>query len=494
MKTIAILIFAAFSYSTLAIEQDTTSVDLGKSGLVTIVDKGSTNVITIETDSISNIVGALAEDVLKTMSKVMQDMFETLAVTAKEIEQMEIDQNILKEDLKRKSKEENQQEAVEEMKKDLQRAKEEMQLQRQEMQEERAKIQKEYEEQLKKYQQYQAFSKIIEENEEELRKSNGKVTIEVDEPVLQSRSYSIKEDADTTEIKVVGKSILKVIEGDDNTELAIGGYSNIHLSEGNGDTVIIRLGKKVLRIADDVKIEDVETDDIIIDKQLDQNLKKKNNSRSSKTIKFKGHWGLFELGRNMYETPDYSVYGNNDDFMALDYTKSYEVNINPIQFNVGLLGNRRRGTARVGLVSGIGFSWNNYAFDNPVSVMKQNNMLMPYDLTEADFPNLEKTKLTSTYLTVPLLLEFQFPGNNKMHLSAGGIGSLKLESHTKIKFDGDKFKDKGNYYLAPYRYGVTARLGYGNLNVFGTYYVTDVFESGKGPKMLPYTFGIGFAN
>jgi len=43
------------------------------------------------------------------------------------------------------------------------------------------------------------------------------------------------------------------------------------------------------------------------------------------------------------------------------------------------------------------------------------------------------------------------------------------------------------------RCGATARVGYGNFQLYGTYYKTPLFEAGKGPggyNLYPFEIGI----
>lgn len=88
------------------------------------------------------------------------------------------------------------------------------------------------------------------------------------------------------------------------------------------------------------------------------------------------------------------------------------------------------------------------------------------------------------------MLEFTLPGGDAF-ISAGAIGALKLGSHTKYKTDSKKEKDRGDFYLNPFRYGFTARIGYKSLSLYGTYYVSDMFQENKGPVATPFSIGIG---
>jgi len=95
------------------------------------------------------------------------------------------------------------------------------------------------------------------------------------------------------------------------------------------------------------------------------------------------------------------------------------------------------------------------------------------------------------------MLEFQIPVNGrdkKLYFSGGVIGGLKVGSHTKVKIDGSKSKDRGDFNINPFRYGATARFGYKGINLFGTYYFSTFFKDGRGPEMYPFTIGIGLMN
>jgi hypothetical protein len=62
--------------------------------------------------------------------------------------------------------------------------------------------------------------------------------------------------------------------------------------------------------------------------------------------------------------------------------------------------------------------------------------------------------------------------------------------------DGHTIKSRGDFSLNMLRYGVTARVGYGNFQLFGTYYYTPLFQSGKGPDgndLYPFEIGVALA-
>jgi hypothetical protein len=74
------------------------------------------------------------------------------------------------------------------------------------------------------------------------------------------------------------------------------------------------------------------------------------------------------------------------------------------------------------------------------------------------------------------------------------IGGIKLFSNTKIKYVENginrKEKLKGDYYLSPLRYGLTARAGYKALKLYVNYYPTPLFMADRGPELYPVSGGL----
>jgi len=239
------------------------------------------------------------------------------------------------------------------------------------------------------------------------------------------------------------------------------------------DTAIVRIGKK------DVKVIDHDGGTEI--------LWGKGKHRKDNPDKFNGHWEGVEFGFNAFDKPDYSMYNSADkDFMSLNQGKSMEFDLNFYELNIGL------SKSYVGLVSGMGLSFNNYRFDNPYTLGKGQFMTEPVSLNPE---NLSKTKLAVTYLNVPILLEFQIPVNQnegRLFINAGLIGGVKIGSHTKVKYGDNKDKDRSGFNLNSFKYAATARIGYKDICLFANYSLTPLFQSGKGPELTPFTIGISF--
>ena len=266
---------------------------------------------------------------------------------------------------------------------------------------------------------------------------------------------------------------------------------NLLRIEDNDSSFNIRLGNRGLSILEKLeggsklafeKYDDDYSEFITYDQDEDTDRTRRRNR-----MRFKGHWSGFEFGFNNYLTADHSLVLPDDIYyMTLHSSKSNCFNFNISQQSLGL-------TRHFGVVTGLGFNWNNYRFDGNNNILKGPDGVIE-ELPEVDA--LDKSKLSTIYLTVPMMLELQIPADNHyINLAGGFIGAVKLGSHTKMVFqDKDKVKSHGDFSLNMLRYGATARVGYQSFQLYATYYLTPLFKSDKGPGGYDlYPFEVGFA-
>ena len=72
----------------------------------------------------------------------------------------------------------------------------------------------------------------------------------------------------------------------------------------------------------------------------------------------------------------------------------------------------------------------------------------------------------------------------------------RLGSRAKYVFreddDRERVKDRTNFYVNNWRYGVRFQVGYRGLDLFANYDLNELFVEGRGPELNAFSFGIVF--
>jgi hypothetical protein len=276
------------------------------------------------------------------------------------------------------------------------------------------------------------------------------------------------------------EKVSTVITDDNENEISIETDEFVK-TEKSRDTTKIGIGDKDISI-----IEDEEGTSI---KVTDSEDNKEKSEKKQK--KFKGHWSGIEFGINNFVNNKFSMDRTAaEQYMDLNTGRSWNFNWNIKQTSIGF------GSNKFGLVTGLGLEFNSYYFDGDNNIEKLDGNIV----SKTDYPSpLDKSKLKTTFLRVPVLLELQLLNakrSKRFYVSGGVIGGLKLGSSSKViyKVDGNKQKDKikDDFNINPLRYGLTARVGYRHLNLFGNYYLTPFFEKNNGPELYPISVGLSF--
>lgn len=283
---------------------------------------------------------------------------------------------------------------------------------------------------------------------------------------------------------------LKVLESKDSTLLL---HKTDTLKENQppkakSDSAKIRIGRSTITIIDDGDNTTFKVPNL---KKYDEDWDTEYHRKTS----FQGHWSGLEFGVNGLMDKNQSLTLKGD-LAALDLkqARSWNINLNFTQYSIGF------GTDKIGLVTGMGLEFNNYHFSNPISLKMENGMtIVDSSYIKGNF-DVQKSKLSSTHLTIPLLLEFQIPTGERGHriyISGGVIGGLRIGAHTKVIYEnGGRKKDKNrdDFNLSTFRYGFTARIGYRGLKLFANYYPVALFEKDKGLEVYPFSVGLVLFN
>jgi hypothetical protein len=251
----------------------------------------------------------------------------------------------------------------------------------------------------------------------------------------------------------------------------------------------------------------------IIAKVVDNDDSAKSNKKDSTTINFRNkkyiiinkdkdsdtkiayknddfhHWGGFGMGVNGWLSNGNISLPKNQKYMELNYGKSLNFQLNPFEKDIHLYKNY------VNLVTGLGFEWSQYEFANKTKL----NPDTSYTFGIIDSTNTysyKKNRFKTTYVNVPLLFEFNTNKSAKksFHIAVGVIGGYRLGSRTRqvVDFNGNtiRFIKKDNYNINPFRVNAHLSIGYHDFTIYANYALTNLFESGKGPQLSPFTIGV----
>jgi len=146
----------------------------------------------------------------------------------------------------------------------------------------------------------------------------------------------------------------------------------------------------------------------------------------------------------------------------------------------------------VNLKYGLGIELNNYRYDSPLHYDKTNNIFNE-DLTR----HYKKDKLAADYLTIPLMLNFNFTPNNFYNRSFGfsaGIsaGYLYSSRQKMITTEDGKQKTHDDMYLRPFKISYVAEVQLGPIKLYGSLATQSMFE--KGLDQTPYNVGLRLSN
>ena len=112
--------------------------------------------------------------------------------------------------------------------------------------------------------------------------------------------------------------------------------------------------------------------------------------------------------------------------------------------------------------------------------------------------DVKNNKFTQVYLDLPIEFRYRLK-NNAFKVYLGGKIGVMLSNHTK--YHGDDFTEKyptGSIRVKEYdianvetwRYGVTARIGWKWIQVYGYYSFSKLFKHDRGPDMYPISVGL----
>lgn len=206
------------------------------------------------------------------------------------------------------------------------------------------------------------------------------------------------------------------------------------------------------------------------------------------------NWWILDLGFSNYN--DNNAYGtaavnavapgSTKDWFKLRTGKSRSVNLWFFMQRLNMVEHV------VNLKYGLGLELNNYHFDDTRIRFDKNTHLIDH----ANSADLKKNKLAADYLTLPVMLNFNFTPDNRKGRTFGFSGGVSAgylySSREKIKDNGDVDKTRGNFGLRKWKLSYVGELTLGPIRLYGSYATKSMFENGL--DMTPYNVGLRFSN
>jgi len=217
------------------------------------------------------------------------------------------------------------------------------------------------------------------------------------------------------------------------------------------------------------------------------------NRRKRNTSNLQTNWAILDIGfANFNDKSDYAAAqasgfvgaGVTDDQFDLRTGKSVNVNIWFFMQKLNVVKHV------VNLKYGLGLELNNYRFDDQRLRFSKNPTHISIDPA---LESVDKNKLAADYITIPLMLNFDFTPKNKrgFGLSAGVSAGYLYSSRQKIKDGSDKDKLHNDFDLRKWKLSYIGELNLGPVRLYGSYAFKSMWE--KGLDQTPYTVGLRFS-
>lgn len=163
-------------------------------------------------------------------------------------------------------------------------------------------------------------------------------------------------------------------------------------------------------------------------------------------------------------------------------------------FNVALMYDFPIKKTHFSFAAGLGVSTSSVLLKNHELNMDDNTTNIPKFISSSTY---KRYKVATSYLEIPLELRYRGVADNanKGFKAALGVkvGTL-VNAHTKGKntLGGERniIKEQNKRFFNTWRFAATARVGYGNFALFGSYNLNPLFKDNSDLDIRPYSIGI----
>jgi Outer membrane protein beta-barrel domain len=205
------------------------------------------------------------------------------------------------------------------------------------------------------------------------------------------------------------------------------------------------------------------------------------------------NWWIIDMGFSGFnDKTDYAsaeaqafAPGSTEDWFDIKSGKSRNVNIWFFMQRLNMIKHV------VNLKYGLGLELNNYFFDDETIRFQKNPTLVVMDNA---LKGAKKNKLAADYLTVPLMVNFNFTPErrNGFGFSFGVSAGYLYSARQKVKFSDDKVKVHNDFDLEDWKLSYVGEINLGLVKLYGSYAFQSMWE--RGLDHIPFNAGLRFSN
>jgi len=172
--------------------------------------------------------------------------------------------------------------------------------------------------------------------------------------------------------------------------------------------------------------------------------------------------------------------------MSLDVLGSWTVNLYYMyDFPIG--------NSNFSLDLGIGVGLEKYNFSNDITLVTNaddsQTSIETLDNVIPTASKFRKSNFANNYVDIPLEVRFYANKENRrksVKAAVGGKFGIRYDVLTKVKYEENnqtkKFKDKQNFNVQSFRYGIYGRFGISGVSLYYYYSLSEMFDNKKGPE------------
>lgn len=201
---------------------------------------------------------------------------------------------------------------------------------------------------------------------------------------------------------------------------------------------------------------------------------------------FETEWWLLDMGYNMYldANNEYNVPEPYAQMEEQQFWGSFDVNLHIFRSRVSFA------KGYLNFNYGLSLEWHHFRYDDDFRILPDTNTLV---IVNEEAISFDKNKFNTMHAAAPLLLGFEtkpWDTDNSFRMQFGYSPGVMLRGKTKYKYDNEKEIEKDDFNLSPFRHEVNYLIGYGDFNLYASYDLNPMFESGKGPELHPFSVGL----